>query len=110
MELHMKYIWLKSLLARKSKRAMSTNRPRTVKPAVEHLEQRCLLDSGFRSITEFGNNIANPTWGIAGDALLRKSPVAYADGHNSPSTPNNLNPRAISNDLSNQSDPIFSFK
>jgi peroxidase len=110
MELHMMSIWLKSLLARKSNRAKSANRPRTVKPAVEHLEQRCLLDSGFRSITEFGNNIANPTWGIAGDALLRKSPVAYADGHNSPSTPNNLNPRAISNDLSNQSDPIFSFK
>jgi peroxidase len=74
---------------------------------LEHLETRIVPDA--RSITEFGNNINNPTWGVAGDALLRKSPVAYADGHNTPSAPNDLNPRAISNDLSNQSDPIFSF-
>ena len=105
----MNSIWWKSLLARKSKRAKSTNRPRTVKPAVEHLEQRCLLDSGFRSITGFGNNINNPTWGESGIDLLRKSPVAYADGISAPSTPNALSPRQISNDLSNQSDPIFSF-
>jgi hypothetical protein len=38
-----------------------------------------------------------------------KSPVVYADGINAPSTPNTINPRVISNNLSNQSDPIFSF-
>jgi hypothetical protein len=82
-------------------------RRRHFQPQLESLEVRIVLD--VRSITGFGNNIANPTWGMAGDALLRKSPVAYADGHSTPSVPNTLNPRAISNDLSNQSDPIFSF-
>jgi peroxidase len=107
MELHMKYIWLKSLLARKSNRAKSINRPRTVKPAVEHLEQRCLMD--VRSITGFGNNIADPDQGAGVTPLLRLSPVAYADGHNTPSLPNTINPRHLSNVLNNQSDPIFSF-
>jgi peroxidase len=107
MELHMKNTWWKSLGARKSKRAKSANRPRTVKPAVEQLEQRCLLDA--RTITGFGNNIVHPTWGESGTDLLRVSPVAYADGISSPSTPNTLGPREISNNLSNQSNPIFSF-
>jgi hypothetical protein len=106
MELHMNSTWLKSLGARKSKRAKSANRPRTVKPAVEQLEQRCLLDA--RSITEIGNNVDNPTWGTAGTDLLRVSPVQYADGTDLPSAPNDLNPRAISNDLNNQSSFIFS--
>ena len=75
---------------------------------VETLEARCLLDSGFRTITEVGNNIANPTWGTAGTDLLRVSPVAYADGISTPSTPNTLSPREVSNNLSNQSNPIFS--
>jgi peroxidase len=97
--------WLKSLGARKSKRAKSATRPRTVKPAVEQLEQRCLL---AHSITGFGNNVLNPTWGTAGTDLLRVSPVQYADGTDSPSTPNDLNPRLISNQLNNQSNPIFS--
>jgi hypothetical protein len=76
---------------------------------LEHLEARCLLDSGFRSITGFGNNIANPNWGQSGTDLLRVSPVEYADGINTPSTPNTLSPRQISNNLCNQSNPIFSF-
>jgi hypothetical protein len=75
---------------------------------LESLETRCLLDSGFRSITGFGNNIADPTLGEAGTDLLRISPVAYADGISVPSQPNLLSPRQISNSLNNQSDPIFS--
>jgi hypothetical protein len=77
---------------------------------MERLEERCLLDSGFRTITGFGNNVAHPTWGQSGTPLLRVEPVAYyADGVSAPSQPNTLSPRQISNDLSNQSDPIFSF-
>jgi hypothetical protein len=75
---------------------------------METLEERTLLSSGFRAIDGFGNNIANPTWGQAGTDLLRISPVAYADGISAPSQPNAISPRAISNDLNNQSDPIFS--
>ncbi len=74
---------------------------------LESLEQRLVLD--FRSITGLGNNIAHPTWGQSGTDLLRVSPVAYANGISSPSTPNTLSPREISNNLGNQSDPIFSF-
>jgi hypothetical protein len=79
-----------------------------VRPGIELLEARNLLDSSFRSITGFGNNIANPTWGQAGTDLLRVSPVAYADGISTPSQPNSLGPREISNNLNNQSNPIFS--
>jgi hypothetical protein len=75
---------------------------------LESLETRCLLDSGFRSITGYGNNTEHPTWGQSGSDLLRISPVAYADGLSAPSQPNDLSPRQISNDLNNQSDPIFS--
>jgi hypothetical protein len=83
-------------------------RRRRLRLAVELLEARCLLDSGFRSITGYGNNVANPTWGQAGTDLLRVSPVAYADNVSAPSQPNTLSPRQISNDLNNQSNPIFS--
>src|SRR5216684_3766388 len=69
------------------------------KPIRLSLEERCLMDAGFRSVTGLGNNIANPTWGQALTDLIRISPVAYADGISSPSQPNTLSPRQISNDL-----------
>jgi hypothetical protein len=62
----------------------------------------------FRSITGFGNNLAHPTYGEAGTDLVRVSPVTYADGISKPSQPNTLSAREISNNLNNQSDPIFS--
>jgi peroxidase len=62
----------------------------------------------FRSITGLGNNPIHGTWGAAGTDLIRVSPVAYADGISKPSQPNTLSPREISNNLNNQSDPIFS--
>jgi hypothetical protein len=74
---------------------------------VEPLEARCLL-SGYRPISEVGNNVASPSEGAANTDLLRLSPAAYADGMNTPSQPNTLSPREISNNLNNQSDPIFS--
>jgi hypothetical protein len=64
-----------------------------------------LNNAGFRSITGFGNNLANPTWGQAGTDLLRISPAAYADGVSAPSQPNTLSPRFISNALNDQTDP-----
>jgi peroxidase len=89
-------------------------RPRLARPGriprlyLEVLEERC-VPSDFRTITGFGNNVNHPTWGQSGTDLLRVSAVAYADGKSAPSTPNALSPREISNDLNNQSDPIFSF-
>jgi hypothetical protein len=69
------------------------------------LEPRNLLSVFIRSYDGSGNNIANPTWGQAGTALLRVSPVAYADLINSPSLPGNPSARYISNALSDQTDP-----
>src|SRR5712692_4330172 len=100
-----------SFLARWPHRHAQTKTRPTVRPrrlVMDTLEERTLLSSGFRTIDGLGNNIANPTWGQAGTDLIRISPVAYADGISSPSTPNTLSPRQISNALNNQSDPIFS--
>jgi hypothetical protein len=73
---------------------------------VETLEARCQPSvTGYRPITEVGNNIANPTEGTAGTDLLRLSPVAYAGGISSPSLPNNSSARVISDILNNQADP-----
>jgi hypothetical protein len=78
------------------------------------LEDRALLSTltglnlnpgDYRSITGFGNNLADPTLGQAGTDLLRISPVAYADGISTPSQPNTLSPRFISNALNDQTDP-----
>lgn len=49
-----------------------------------------------------GNNTSNPNWGSAGSDLLRLAPAGYADGIFSPSLPNNLSARLISNILNNQ--------
>jgi hypothetical protein len=71
---------------------------------LELLETRCLL-SDFRTITGYGNNLANPSFGQSGIDLIRISPVAYADGISAPSQPNTISPRALSNALNDQTDP-----
>ena len=64
-------------------------RLRRIDPATRrhlHLELMLLEDrsvptvTGYRSINEVGNNVANPTWGTAGTDLTRLTPAAYADG------------------------------
>src|SRR5262249_43062768 len=72
---------------------------RAPRPSVEPLEERCLLASGFRSITGFGNNVNNPDWGSANVALLRTAPVAYDDGIDDPvvGSPARPSPRVVSN-------------
>jgi hypothetical protein len=72
---------------------------------LELLEARCLLDGSFRPISEIGNNVANPTLGIAGTDLLRLSHADYADGVSTPSLPNNPSARVISDILNVQADP-----
>jgi hypothetical protein len=108
------------MLSRTSSPRSTSGKSRSLRPSgrkrrslevrleVELLESRCLLDAGFRSITGYGNNFDNPTFGQSGTDLLRISPVAYADGISMPSQPNTLSPREISNNLNNQSNPIFS--
>ncbi len=51
----------------------------------------------FRTIDGHGNNQANPAWGAVGVPLLRRVPVAYADGVGAPSGATRPGARAISN-------------
>ena len=77
----MKHAWRNYILGRK----VRTSRPRHRCPLrLELLEPRH-LPSGYRMITGFDNNLANPTRGQAGTDLLRISPVTYADGISAPS-------------------------
>ena len=86
-----------------------SRKPRSRKPisicAAEVMEVRQLLSSVVPSIDGTGNNIANPTQGSAGTDLLRISPVAYANGNNTPSLSNNPGTRVISDALNNQALP-----
>src|SRR5262249_30052952 len=65
---------------------------------MELLEERCVLDAGFYSITGVGNNLAHPNWGSVGQDLLRVAPAAYGgDGSGSVmGGQNRLSPREIS--------------
>jgi hypothetical protein len=76
-----------------------------VSPPTSARNRQGTLATGYRPITETGNNVANPTWGTAGSDLIRQSPVGYADGKSAPSLPQDQSARAISNILNNQADP-----
>lgn len=79
------------------------------RPGVERLEPRTLLsatpnDPGpfglpVQSLDGTGNNAADVSLGSAGQAFLRVSAAAYADGLSSPSGADRPNPRAVSNAL-----------
>jgi hypothetical protein len=85
----------------------STQRPSRTPPRlqVELLEARCLPSAtGYRPITEVGNNVANPTEGTAGTDLLRISLVDYTNGISTPSLANDPSARVVSDILNNQAD------
>src|SRR5262245_40345972 len=83
---------------------------------LEELEVRCQPSvTGFSLIDESNNN---PAGGSAGSDLLRISPAAYkpvangGDGFTTPSMTYGAptfvaGPRLVSNDVSNQADPLF---
>src|SRR5262249_50681197 len=89
-------------------RGQSPERKLRLRPHMEPLEERCLLDSGaYRSITGYGNNqtLGHEAFGSANVALLRIAPAAYVDGTTpvagSPARPS---PRVISNAIVDQGD------
>jgi len=93
-------------------RAARRNRKKFAHYSAEILEQRSMLSASavlpanaVEPIGGTGNNMSNPTWGAAGNDLIRLSPAAYANGINSPSLPQNASPRLISNIVNNQADP-----
>jgi hypothetical protein len=79
--------------------------PRSCRPNVEALEERAQPSAGVRSIDGTGNNLANPIWGAAGTDLIRVAPAGYADGVSAPALANDPSARAVSNALSDQTDP-----
>src|SRR5262249_41490094 len=76
---------------------------------VEQLESLVLLscdpNAVFREFNGHCGNPAHENFGMAGIDLIRKPPVAYGDGISPPSGANRPSARAISNLVSDQSDP-----
>jgi peroxidase len=81
----------------RSWRHNSTGIGRRCRLRLDVLEDRALMDVGFRAIDGTGNNVNHPAWGSAGADLLRKAPAAYADGFSTPAGADRPNPREISN-------------
>src|SRR5262249_33193423 len=81
-------------------RRNSMIRSRPYRPHLDRLEDRALMDVGFRSIDGSGNNLANPDWGSTDVQLLRRAPSAYGgNGLNDPAGADRLSPREISNGI-----------
>ena len=53
-----------------------------------------------------GNNLSNITWGAAGNALIRKSGIAYGDGISSPAGSSRPSARLVSNSVSDQAESV----
>src|SRR5258707_6519410 len=78
----------------------------SVRLAFESLESRCLLSgSGFRLISEIGNNVRNPTEVTAGIDRLGIAATGSADAFSKPSLANDLSAFAIRSILNNQTTP-----
>ena len=92
-------------------RSSKNGRRGHARPVLETLDHRIVLSSSrvpadvFRPITEVGNNVAHPSWGVAGADLLRLSPAAYSNGYNSPSLSQDPSARLISDIVNNQANP-----
>ena len=60
----------------------------------------------YRTINGSGNNIDNPTWGIAEHPVIRLFPNGYSDGVSSPAGADRPSARAVSNAIATQSESI----
>lgn len=101
---------------RSDRRARDRRSKITLRLALERLEARSMMSVApasspaplpspasvveVRSLDGTGNNIANPQWGSTDENLLRRSPVAYADGIAAPSGTDRPSARLVSNLLS----------
>src|SRR6185436_19746655 len=79
-------------------------RSRLCRPKLDSLEDRALMDAGFRSYDGSGNNVNHPDWGSTDVQLLRRAPSEYADGLNFPAGGDRPGPREISNAIVAHSD------
>jgi hypothetical protein len=98
---------------RKASQPPVRRQPPSKCPSLEQLENRIVPTNSsagssapaFESSDGSGNNLANPSWGSAGTDLVRLAAAAYADGLSAPAGADLPSARAISNALSDQSDP-----
>ena len=65
------------------------------------------IPTEHRTINGEGNNEANPTWGAAEHPVIRLAAAAYADGISEPAGADRPSPRAISNAVVAQEEPIL---
>ncbi len=70
---------------------------KTAKPALEILEERCVLSAVFRSFDGTGNNLVHTDWGSANTQLLRLAPAEYGDGISTPAGADLPSARVVSN-------------
>ncbi len=61
----------------------------------------------YRTYTGEFNNLSHPDWGKTWTNLLRVTRIGYDDGISSPAGQFRPNPRALSNAIFNQDDPIY---
>ena len=60
----------------------------------------------YRSIDGLGNNVAHPSWGAAGEELVRWAAPCYADSISAPAGPSRVGPREVSNAFFDQGAPL----
>ncbi|MDX1626666.1 MAG: peroxidase family protein, partial [Wenzhouxiangellaceae bacterium] len=85
----------------------SANRTSESRFAVPDRERPALRNGmPARSIDGSGNNLLNPEWGQAGRPLRRAVAPAYADGVSAPSGSGRPGPRAVSNAVLSQPQPL----
>lgn len=63
-------------------------------------------DTENRPINGVGNNVANPQWGSSERPLIRKAPLAFADGISTPNGQDRPNPRLVTLTVCQQDQPI----
>jgi peroxidase len=81
----------------RSWRRNATGIGRRTRLRLDVLEDRALMDVGFRAIDGTGNNVNHSAWGSAGVDLIRKAPAAYADGFSTPAGADRPGAREVSN-------------
>jgi peroxidase len=87
----------RNMRQRISRSGFETLEPRTLFSATQG--DPGLFGLPIQSLDGTGNNAVQTTWGSAGEAFLRVSEAAYADGLASPSGADRPNPREVSNAL-----------
>src|SRR4051794_4118410 len=94
-----RYVFSRRAAMVRSWRRNATGIGRRTRLRLDVLEDRALMDVGFRAIDGTGNNVNHSAWGGAGTDLIRKAPAAYSDGVSAPAGADRPSAREISNTI-----------